>query len=94
MNPPTTADIEATIKDLLISDLEAQPALLADVNTATPLLGRGIGLDSIEALRLALSLEREFYIHIPDADLTVELFSSMGALAHYVSGKMIERGQR
>ncbi len=61
--------------------------LLADATPDTPLLGRGIGLDSVEAMGLALSLERDFDIQIPDSELTVELFESLGALAEYVYHK-------
>ena len=74
---------------MLISELEADPTVIAKADTQTPLLGRGIGLDSIEALRLALGLEKEYDIRIPDADLTVELFSSLGALVDYVHAKTL-----
>jgi acyl carrier protein len=84
------AHIEATIKTLLVTDLEADPDVIASADIGTPLLGRGIGLDSIEALRLALGLEKEYDIRIPDAELTVELFGSMGALVDYVQGKILE----
>ena len=86
---PDRSHIEATIKRLLISELEADPTVIASADTQTPLLGRGIGLDSIEALRLALGLEKEYDIRIPDADLTVELFSSLGALVDYVHAKTL-----
>ena len=82
--------IEATIKHLLVADLEADPKLIENAETQTPLLGRGIGLDSIEALRLALGLEKEYDIRVPDADLTIELFSSLGALVDYVHAKILE----
>ena len=90
MDQGDRSQIEATIKHLLVSDLEANPAVIADADTRTPLLGRGIGLDSIEALRLALGLEKEYAIRIPDADLTVELFGSLGALVDYVHAKILE----
>lgn len=77
--------IEQRVKHILTAELQADPAAIAACTTDTPLLGRGIGLDSIEAMALALSLEREFDIQVPDADLTVELFSSLGTLAQYVA---------
>ena len=36
-------------------------------------------------MRLGLGLENAFDISIPDADLTVDLFSSLGILTAYVS---------
>ncbi|MBM3789199.1 MAG: acyl carrier protein [Acidobacteria bacterium] len=79
--------IEEAIKRLLVSDAQAEPRLLENADSGTPLIGRGIGLDSIEALRLALGLEREFDIGIPDADLTADLFRSIGTLADYIFRK-------
>ena len=84
------SDIAGTIKRLLIADLEADPTVIDNADSQTPLLGRGIGLDSIEALRLALGLEKEYDIRIPDADLTVELFGSLGVLVEYVRTKILE----
>lgn len=82
------SEIETTIKQLLIDDLQVDAALIENADMQTPLLGRGIGLDSVEALRLALGLENAFDISIPDADLNVELFSSLGALTEYVARKL------
>jgi len=38
----------------------------------------------MEALTLAAALEREFDLEIPDEDLNVDLFRSLGALSDYV----------
>jgi len=88
MPPYSLVEIESTITRLLIAELEVDPALLDGAASDTPLLGRGVGLDSVEAMGLALALEREFDISIPDADLTVELFESMRALATYVAQRI------
>jgi acyl carrier protein len=88
MIEPTRTAIEAKIKEILIQDLQVDSTVLESAEINTPLLGRGIGLDSVEALRLALGLENAFDISIPDKDLTVELFSSIGAVADYVVQKV------
>lgn len=82
------AHIERTIKKILIDDLQVDAALIESADAQTPLLGRGIGLDSVEALRLALGLENAFEISIPDSDLNIELFSSLGALTEYIAHKI------
>ncbi len=87
----TPTQILVAIKRLLIDTLQADSAIIENADAQTPLLGRGIGLDSVEALRLALGLENAFDISIPDADLNVELFSSLGALAQYVARKVSTR---
>jgi acyl carrier protein len=80
----TRSAVEARIRSMLVSELQVDRASAAASDTATPLLGRGIGLDSIEAMSLAMALEREFDIEIPDSELTAELFGSIGALAEFV----------
>lgn len=83
----STTEIQATIKQLLIDELQVDATLLTNADATTPLLGRGIGLDSVEAMRLGLAIENTFNISIPDADLTADLFSSLGTLAVYVQNK-------
>jgi acyl carrier protein len=76
--------IEERIKDLLAARLQIPAEVLTASDGGTSLLGRGIGLDSMEALTLANALEAEFGIAIPDDDLTVELFATIGSVADYV----------
>jgi len=79
--------IEETIKHILISELEVSPSILTASDSNTPLLGRGIGLDSMETLVLVAGIEKEFDIQVEDADLTVDLFRTIGNLAEYVLQK-------
>jgi len=81
-------NIEAVIKEVLIHELQLDAAQIAAADATMALLGRGIGLDSIEALRLCLGLESAFDIQIPDADLTVELFANFGALHAYIARRL------
>ncbi len=81
------AAIEQRIKRLLVTQLTVDPAVLASSDSTTPLLGHGIGLDSIEVMVLALAIENEFNLQIPDQDLTVALFKDLGTLTDYISRK-------
>jgi len=90
----TDADVVAEIKRLLTAELDVEPDQLSHADAATPLLGLGVGLDSIDALRLATALERAFNIEIPDESLTAELFSNVGSLAAYVSRQLVEQSSR
>lgn len=87
-------ETEEKIKQILISDLEIEPQRLAACESSTPLLGRGVGLDSVETLTLVVGIEREFDIQILDDDLTPQLFKSIGNLAEYVSQKVVEQKSR
>ena len=67
----------------------------ADVVTKSdatmPLLGNGIGLDSMETLTLVAEVEEAFDIQVEDDDLTVGLFDSIGSLTEYVLRKQSDR---
>jgi acyl carrier protein len=77
-------EIEEKIKQLLIVELAVSPAIVSNSSSSTPLLGRGIGLDSVETMALVVSLEEVFEISIPDDELTVDLFKNFGALTDYI----------
>jgi acyl carrier protein len=81
-------EIEAKIKHLLRSALKVDAAVIETSHSGTPLLGRGIGLDSIETMVLVLAIEEEFDISVPDSDLTVRLFENIESLAKYIHLKV------
>ena len=83
--------IEDRIKQILAARLQISPEILANSGAETSLLGRGIGLDSMEALALANAIEAEFDLEIADDDLTRELFATIGSLAAYVRGALASR---
>ena len=84
-------EIEEEIKQILISELEVSPVILANSNSTTPLLGRGIGLDSIETLSLVAGIENSFDIQVDDDDLNVDLFKNLATLSEYVLKKIPDK---
>jgi acyl carrier protein len=83
--------VEEAIRRILISQLGVDAGRLAKNGSATPLLGRGIGLDSMEALALVSALEEEFQMEVDDADMKLALFATLSTLADYVVGKISAR---
>jgi acyl carrier protein len=91
MQRPIRTTVEGVIRHVLVTELGADAALLSRNGSDTPLLGRGIGLDSMEALALATSLEEHFSVQLDDEDLTVSLFATVGTLADCIARKLGER---
>ena len=81
------AEIESLIKDILVSHLDVNRETMAASNAETPLLGSGIGLDSVEAMILASEIESVFQIHFEDHELTPEMFRTIHSLANAVISK-------
>src|SRR5262245_27064731 len=86
-------EIENKIKQLLTSALNVNAALIASSTSSTPLLGRGVGLDSVEIMGLILGIEDEFGISVPDYDIRVTLFETIGSLTTYIAQKLSEQTQ-
>ena len=76
--------MEQKIRELLVSELGVDPQAAATSDPDTPLLGSGIGLDSLEAMVLVTGLEEAFDITVDDADLSEELVRSIDTLVDYV----------
>ena len=85
------SEVVARIKKILISELGIIPSIVDACDPDTPLLGRGIGLDSVEILALVAGIEKEFDIQVDDDDLTVDLFKDIGTLRAYILQKMVEQ---
>jgi acyl carrier protein len=80
--------LERELKLLLVTDLGLDAARVAESTAATPLIGRGIGMDSVESMVLAAALERRFDIRFADHELTPDTFADLGSLARAVAAKL------
>jgi acyl carrier protein len=85
-HPLTTTDLVPQVRSLLVRVLgiEEREHLL---DASTPLLGELPELDSLAVVELAVALEEEFDIVVDDADVTGELFATVGSLAEYVADR-------
>ena len=86
--PRTAEEIRATILRILREQLSVRPESLVGADDATPLIGRGVGIDSFETLALVAGLEQAFSIHIDDSELTVAEFRTLGRVADLVLRKL------
>ena len=50
------------------------------------MFGAGLGLDSVDALELAIHVEEQFGVRIPDDASARPAFASINALAEYIQG--------
>jgi acyl carrier protein len=84
----TPAELEHRIRRVIRDEFQGLCAAGPELAADTPLVGQGLGLDSVEALVLATAIEREFDIVIEDDELTLALFTSVRTLADHVAGKL------
>lgn len=74
------------LKALLISELNLEDITPDDIDANAPLFRDGLGLDSIDALELAVILDKKYGIKIKSSDeRNKEIFSTLNALADFIS---------
>ena len=80
-----SAVLVRSIKELLVSELNLagkDPASIADDG---PLFGEGgLGLDSLDALQIAMLIEEHFGVRVPEGDEARPIFQSVATLAEFV----------
>jgi acyl carrier protein len=74
----------AKLKQLIVETLRLEDIAPADIPDDEALVGGGLSLDSIDALELAVRLEKEFGIKIASSEEAREAFGSVAALAAYI----------
>lgn len=80
--------LEHDIKVLIIESLGLEDIEPKDIPNDQPLFGDGLGLDSVDALELALALQKRFALTIdPDAKDTRKHFATVASLAAFVIEK-------
>jgi acyl carrier protein len=78
------SELKNDLKDLIISSLNLEGVTPDQIVDDAPLFQEGLGLDSIDALELAVAIERKYRVTIPDEAVGKQVFSSVSALAEYV----------
>lgn len=76
---------EIEIADLLVNSLNLEDIQPEDINPEAPLFNQGLGLDSIDALELAMAISKKygFQLRSDDPD-NQRIFSSLRTLAEHV----------
>ncbi len=54
------------------------------VDPAAPLIGAGLGIDSIDTLELVVMMEKDYGVKIDTRAAGIEAFASLNALAAYI----------
>ena len=54
------------------------------VDPAAPLIGAGLGIDSIDTLELVVMIDKDYGVKIDNRAAGVEAFASLNALATYI----------
>jgi len=77
---------ERELADLIVTALNLEDISAADIDPEAPLFKTGLGLDSIDALELALEISKRYGFQLrSDDENNVRIFSSLRSLAQHVA---------
>ena len=77
--------LEDRLKKLIVESLALEDVDPEEIRTEEALFVEGLGLDSIDALELALAIQEEFNVTTsPDDERNREIFYSVKSLADFI----------
>ena len=79
------AAIVREMKELIIRELNLEGKTPSDIDEGAPLFGAGLGLDSLDALQLAMAIEEKYQVRLPEGDEVRPIFASVLSLADFVA---------
>ena len=80
--------LQLEIAQLIVDTLNLEDIVPAQIPVDQPLFGQGLGLDSVDALELALALQKRYDIRIAsDSKDARQHFATIASLADFVTAQ-------
>jgi len=81
----TQTTTERDVAEMIVVALNLENVKPEEIDPQAPLFGAGLGLDSIDALELALEISKRYGFQLrSDDENNLRVFASLGALAIHV----------
>jgi acyl carrier protein len=78
--------LHEAVKRLIVDALMLEDVEPAQIDVEAPLFGEGLGLDSIDALELAIAIDKKFGVKIAAEDeRNKAIFRSVASLASHIA---------
>lgn len=86
-----TTVLEKEVAQLIVEALNLEEIKPEEINPDAPLFREGLGLDSIDALELALAISKKYGFKLQSDDKqNSEIFRSLRALAQHVEKNRVQ----
>ncbi|MES2696961.1 MAG: phosphopantetheine-binding protein [Verrucomicrobiota bacterium] len=79
--------LKTRLKHLVVTTLKLEDVTPAQLGDDEPLIGSGLNLDSIDALELVVTLEKEFGIKIASSEESRQALGSIAQLADFIRAR-------
>ena len=85
--------LEDQLKQLIVETLALEDVTPESIETDAPLFGEGLGLDSIDALEIALAVHSKFGVKtVANDEKNREYYHSIRSLADFIRMRQSENG--
>ena len=81
----STEELEQNLKKQIVEQLNLNDVKPEEIETDQPLFGKGLGLDSIDALELIVLLEEKYGLKISQSEDGPKIFHSVATIAKYIT---------
>ena len=82
--------LHESVKRLIVEALMLEDLEPSQIDEQAPLFGEGLGLDSIDALELAIAIDKKFGVKIEAEDeRNKEIFRSVASLSRHIAANQI-----
>ena len=86
-NLPAQDSLVREVVDLVVDAVNLRHKDKSQITGETELVGKGLGLDSLDILEIVVAIEKKFGIQIGGADEGKQIFQTIGTLADFVQRK-------
>ncbi len=80
-----TGRLRSELKRLIVAELNLKGRDPETIEDDAPLFGAGLGLDSLDALQLAMVIEEKLGVRIPEGEEARSIFRSVRTIAEHVA---------
>ena len=89
-HPARVEDLDVIVRELaaLITQAINLDVDAAQIDPDAPLYGEGLGLDSLDAVELAILIQKHFGLEIKNMEEAKPAFKSLGSLAAYIDSRL------
>ncbi len=79
-----SVELRSAVKELIVRVLQLEGVRPEDIEDQGRLFGGGLGLDSVDALELAIHIEEQFKVKMPEDETARQAFASVASIAAYI----------
>ena len=86
------AALRHELKAMIVHELNLEGRTPESIDDSAPIFGEGLGLDSLDALQLAMAVEEHYGVRIPEGPEGRSILTSIVTLAEYVAAQRGSEG--